>query len=465
MREGRAFDLLFGAIAGLVSGVLLAPLGLLANMAQLIGVDSPLAGLVAYHVIAVLFGVGFALLLPKRRLGSGESLLWGLAYGALWWLLNPLTLLPVLTGSRLDWSLAAAQAAFPSLLGHLMFGALTGLALGVMTQPPTLSRARLRVVGGSLLRGVVGGAVALPVLANAVPGGFVFPLALFMGLGFAVLYPRSPDGGGPTLVRGACFGFMLWVAIGLTAAPALGGEGPVTSVAQVREAFSTFPGYVLGGAVTALVHHWLGGLGRLLFAEPSERDDEDEGPGARGLHALANGAIGGLLGALLFHVVMRGTSFTAVLATLVGLRSPLVGAAIHLAIGAVIGASFGLSFRRQTYDLGSALGWGVAYGFVWWIAGALTLLPLLLGGQPAWAAPEVTAAFPALIGHLGYGAVVGTTFYLLQARSSPWWLTRTEAEAHRIARHRASLQGAPAVWALVVVIVMTVPMVLATPGS
>jgi len=457
----RVGDALAGALAGLLSGVLLevlmTRLGLLSTIALLIGTESPIAALVVHHVVAALFGIGFALLLSRRRLGAGETMLWGLAFGALWWLVSALTLLPLVTGAGLNWTLPAAQAQLPSLIAHLLFGATTGLALGTLLRPPSLSRRGLRVFAGTLARGLAAGLAGVPVLGLAVPRWGVL-LGLMAGAGFAVLYPRSPDGGGPTLVRGACYGFLLWVAVHLTVAPAMGGRELDWSAAQLRDGYAAFPAFVLAGGVVALVHHWLGAAARLLFAEPAARDDEDEGPGARGLHAALHGAVAGLAGGVLFLATLP-----AAVAGLDGPGPVPLGSAIALLWAAAVGATFGLGFRRQTHDLASGLGWGVAYGFVWWIVGSLTLLPVLLGGRPEWTAPEVTAAFPALVGHLAHGAVLGTGFYLLQARTSPWWLTRTEVEATRIARHRASLQGAPAVWALVVVIVLTVPLVLAIP--
>jgi hypothetical protein len=134
---------------------------------------------------------------------------------------------------------------------------------------------------------------------------------------------------------------------------------------------------------------------------------------------------------------------------------------VHLAIAFLIGASYGLLFRRQSYDIGSALGWGVSYGFVWWLLGPLTLLPLLLGGTPRWTVGIATELFASLVGHLAYGAGLGITFYLLEARYNPWWIPWTQREADRVARRQEHvLTSAPALWTLVVVIALTVPIVL-----
>ena len=60
----------------------------------------------------------FALILTHPKL-RGVSGAWtsriALIYGLLWWLLGPLTLLPILLGAPPQWTLAAASATFPSL--------------------------------------------------------------------------------------------------------------------------------------------------------------------------------------------------------------------------------------------------------------------------------------------------------------------------------------------------------------
>jgi hypothetical protein len=48
-------------------------------------------------------------------------------YGLVWWFLGPLTLFPLLLGQPLQWSLDAALRVYPSLVGHLAYGAGLGL--------------------------------------------------------------------------------------------------------------------------------------------------------------------------------------------------------------------------------------------------------------------------------------------------------------------------------------------------
>ena len=56
-----------------------------------------------------------------------SSICWGLGYGLFWWFLGPLTLMPILLGHAPTWTMQAADILLPSLLGHVIYGAATGL--------------------------------------------------------------------------------------------------------------------------------------------------------------------------------------------------------------------------------------------------------------------------------------------------------------------------------------------------
>ena len=92
-------------------------------------------------------------------------------------------------------------------------------------------------------------------------------------------------------------------------------------------------------------------------------------------------------------------------------------------------------------------------------------MPVFLGTTPDWTADAVARVFPHLIGHMMYGAGLGVTFYLIEARHSPWWVPRREAQIARVARRRDQvLTSAPALWTLVVVISLTLPVLLGSDG-
>jgi len=80
--------------------------------------------------ISAFIGTSFAVILGWLVTGRISSLVFGTLYGAAWWLLGPLTLMPLMMGMGLgvNWNLEAAQAMLPSLMGHMIFGVVKGLA-------------------------------------------------------------------------------------------------------------------------------------------------------------------------------------------------------------------------------------------------------------------------------------------------------------------------------------------------
>ena len=425
------------------------------------------------QALAFLFGVS--------ALVPGKHFFWGLTYGLLWWVLGPLTFQPLFLGGSFAWDIHTAQDALPALLGHLLYGASTGLALAAFRRDSRFAWTSMR---GPLVRGALAGLLGawllgimlnsqdrlmamnamLPSMMDSRSRVLAWLITLFIGLLagvlFAWLYPDVFDGAGAGLIRGTAYGFIWWVAGARTIMPLLSGDGLPWSLSDIQADFATLPGYLIFGAVVALLYHWLHRLVHLLFADDVGTFNR-EGVGTQGLRALGSGILAGIIGGLLFTIVMVQIGFLPSVANLVGATSALVGFTVHLVIATLIGMSYGLLFRRQSYDIGSALGWGVSYGFFWWIVGALTLLPLLLGDLPQWTVSAAADAFPALIGHLAYGAGLGITFYLLEASYRPWWVSRTEAEAERIAHRKEQiLTSAPAIWVLVIMIALMLPVLL-----
>ena len=466
-----------GLFGGLAFGAAKAWLGDLPTVASIVRASSAEVGFLVHMVIAAIVGAGFGLLVRNQRGGGGEMLFWGMTYGTLWWFLGPLSLLPLILGGTVAWNVASAQAAFPSLVGHLWYGAVTGLAYAVLRRR---ENAVARLTGARIALGGIaglGGAwlfqrlvdaqapwlIASGIVTRGTNGlsGTVTALAgLLAGAGFAVLYPRMRESSGPVLIQGTMYGFACWVAGALTLAPLVAGTGLAWSVDAARARFPLLLGCLLAGAFLALVYRWVDGLARFLFEDDIGASDE-EGIGTRGLRALGRGAFAGLIGGLIFTVIMLRIGFLPTVARLVGASSLRSGLIVHLIIANLIGASFGVLFLRRTFDLGSALGWGISYGFFWWVLGPLTLLPVLLGAAPRWTPQIAAALMPSLIGHLAYGAAVGVTFYLLEARYNPWWISHTAAEASRTANRKEQVMtSAPALWALVVVVALTLPVVL-----
>ena len=120
-----------GALAGLVGGLIFVAaashLDRLPMFAPVVRADSPVAGLLVILVASPIIGSGFGALVWQQRPSAGGTFIWGLAYGTLWWYLGTLTLLPLSQGKGVAWDLASAQAAFPDLLGAVLYGAGLGL--------------------------------------------------------------------------------------------------------------------------------------------------------------------------------------------------------------------------------------------------------------------------------------------------------------------------------------------------
>ncbi len=73
----------------------------------------------------------FGLLFRYEAPNFGSGIAWGLVYGLCWWFIGPLTLMPILLGGSFTWTVDAAAAQLPSLIGHLIYGAATAFVFMV----------------------------------------------------------------------------------------------------------------------------------------------------------------------------------------------------------------------------------------------------------------------------------------------------------------------------------------------
>lgn len=129
-----------------------------------------------------------------------------------------------------------------------------------------------------------------------------------------------------------------------------------------------------------------------------------------------SGAIAGLAGGAVFGMMMGMMGMLPMVGMLIRQENAVIGFIVHMVISAFIGAVYGVVAGRFALTAINALIGGVINGVVWWVLGALALMPLFLGmsqmvfviGQAQWLS---------LIGHIIYGLVTAFVFIPLAKRN------------------------------------------------
>ncbi len=126
------YSLGWGAVASLAGGLLFSlvmlAIGILPMMATLVGGTSSVLGFIVHMMISTLVGMSYGLLFQREAPNFGSGIAWGLVYGLIWWFIGPLTLMPLLLSGSVTWTVEAADALLPALIGHLIYGAATAIA-------------------------------------------------------------------------------------------------------------------------------------------------------------------------------------------------------------------------------------------------------------------------------------------------------------------------------------------------
>lgn len=115
------------------------------------------------------------------------------------------------------------------------------------------------------------------------------------------------------------------------------------------------------------------------------------------------GVTGGIAGGLAFGLLMAMTGMLPVVASLIGLNSPGAGFGIHMVISVLIGLGLTVPFAGLLSSYGKGTLVGLGYGALWWVLGALLLMPAILR-MPLFMVD--TMAGMSLLGHLTYGAIL-----------------------------------------------------------
>ena len=82
--------------------------------------------------ISILIGASYGLLFQREAPNLASGIAWGLVYGLIGWYAGPLTLFPLSFGNSSLWVPPVAAAQFPSMIGHLIYGAVAAAAFWLL---------------------------------------------------------------------------------------------------------------------------------------------------------------------------------------------------------------------------------------------------------------------------------------------------------------------------------------------
>lgn len=130
---------------------------------------------------------------------------------------------------------------------------------------------------------------------------------------------------------------------------------------------------------------------------------------------VTSGAIAGLAGGAVFGMMMGMMGMLPMVGMLIRQENAVIGFIVHMVISAFIGAVYGWVAGRFAVNATNAIIGGMINGVVWWVLGALVLMPLMLGmsemvfviGNDQWLS---------LMGHIIYGLVTAFVFIPLVKR-------------------------------------------------
>ena len=468
-----AVSLMSGALLGLVAG---AAGGLMqSHFLASSFVQSVLCG--------AIFGAAFGLLFAKRATSPGAGLIWGLAFAVLMWIIFPVGVMPLVVGAQGARNmLTDARERFPQLVAFLIcLGMPVGLALGSWSalrnriQKVNFNWKRAVVAGG--FAGVLGGLI----FGRWVSSGDYFPLlagfgtisasrttiillhfgmALLIGATFGLLFQRDVRGYGSSMGWGLGYAIFWWFLGQLTLLPWAAHKPLDWSTDQASFVFGSLVGHILYGLILGVAYATIDRFWVRLFIQSDPLNREVGGPGVNVLRSLGWGAVAGLIGGLVASPVLLATGALPNIAGLDTKLAGLPGLMLHLLVSAAIGMAYGLLFRNEASSLGLGVAWGWLFGLIWWFAGPMTLLPLMLTGVCDWSTDAASALLPSLMGHLIYGAATAFAFLMMERRYTRWLLLDPRIAAREARKVRPVGTPAPALWLFALALGVLLPILL-----
>ena len=237
-----------------------------------------------HFAVAVVVGISFGFLFQRDVKGAGSCMGWGLCYGILWWFLAHLTILPWIAHGSFDWSADSAASVFGSLVGHILYGLIVGLAyatfdklwLRLFVESDPLNRQfegpgiqTLRSLSWGALAGLIGGIIASPILfatgllprlLNSTDYSATikvliahFLISIVLGMLYGVLFRNESSNVGMGIAWGWLFGLIWWYAGPITLEPLILTGQCDWSTDAVSYLLPSLMGHLIYGAVTGLV--------------------------------------------------------------------------------------------------------------------------------------------------------------------------------------------------------------------
>jgi hypothetical protein len=426
----------------------------------------------------LLFGLTFATFFSRRATSAGAGLIWGLAFAFLVWIVIPAGVGPLLSHAPASQGmLLDAREQFPQLVALLLcLGMPVGISLGIWGALH-LSGAQSKFSWGrAIVAGGFAGTIAGLIFSRWVASGDYFPLlagygelhisrtaiviahfgvALFIGATFGVLFQGDVRSYGSCMGWGLAYGIFWWFLGQLTILPLAAHQPLDWSADHAAAVFGSVVGHILYGLILGIAYATIDRFWVRLFIQSDPLNREVEGAGVHTLRSMGWGAAAGLVGGLISAPVLFATGiFPRVVS------GSLRGLATHLLISALIGVTFGLLFRNEAASLGHGIAWGWLFGLIWWYAGPLTLMPLILTGECDWSTGAASALLPSMMGHLIYGAVTALTFLILERRYIRWLLLDPKFAAREARKIRPVGTPAPALWFLALGLGVLLPILL-----
>jgi uncharacterized membrane protein YagU involved in acid resistance len=278
---GRA--IVAGGLAGNIGGLIFSRWVASGNYFPLLAgygeLHAARATIIILHFgVALFIGVTFGMLFQRDVRGYGSCMGWGLAYGIFWWFLGQLTLLPLAAHRPIDWSADQGAAVFGSLVGHILYGLILGVAYATIDrfwvrlfiQSDPLNREVegsgvhvLRSMGWGAAAGLAGGLISGPVMlatgvlsrsTNLTLSAFALHLfvSTLIGVTYGLLFRNEAASLGHGVAWGWLFGLIWWYAGPLTLQPLLLTGECDWSTAAASALLPSMMGHLIFGAVTAL---------------------------------------------------------------------------------------------------------------------------------------------------------------------------------------------------------------------